>query len=170
MFPQSNNNAFFNNNMVNNKFQFNNINNNMPIMPQPMNNRNIMMNDNQLLSQNKDTLTQTLKRDLKLNKIIEIGSMIPLNNCEDIWDIYTDKEYNEITQVCVNAIREKVENISKYCAEKIKEKLKGQWFVLVSEDTDINFEFGFTKINFKNILSFQYNNKIFYISCLNRKK
>ena len=168
MFQQPNNNAFFmNNNMVNNKFQFNNINNNMPIMPQPMNNRNMMMNDNQLLSQNKDTLTQTLKRDLKLNKIIEIGSMIPLNNCRDI---YTDKEYDEITQVCVNAIREKVENISKYCTEKIKEKLKGQWFVLVSEDTDINFEFGFTQINFKNILSFQYNNKIFYISCLNRKK
>ena len=163
MFPQPNNNIviIMNNNMVNKNLPFNNINN-MPMIPQSINIRNNMMNNNQFQNQGGTT---TLRRDIKLNKIIEIGSMFPINNCREI---YTDKEYDEITQICVTALREKVENIAKFCSEKIKEKFKGQWFVLVQEAKDKNSEFSFTRINFKNILSFQYSDKIFYISCLNK--
>ena len=152
----NNNNAFFmnNNNVIINRSPF--INNNM------MNNN--MMNNNQFQIKNGTT---TFKRDLKLNKILEIGSMIPINNCNGL---YTDKEYDEITQTCVTAVRENVENISKFCTERIKEKLKGQWFVLIQDANNKNSEFSFTKINFKNILSFQYSDKIFYISRLNKSK
>ena len=152
----NNNNAFFinNNNVIINRSPF--INNNM------MNNN--MMNNNQFQIKNGTT---TFKRDLKLNKILEIGSMIPINNCSGL---YTDKEYDEITQTCVTAVRENVENISKFCTERIKEKLKGQWFVLIQDANNKNSEFSFTKINFKNILSFQYSDKIFYISRLNKSK
>ena len=152
MLLNQNNNAFFmnNNNVIINKSPFNNM----------MNNN--INNNNQFQIKNGTT---TFKRDLKLNKILEIGSMIPINNCRDI----TDKEYDEITQTCVTAVRENVENISKFCTEKIKQKLKGQWFVLI-QDVNDNSEFSFTKIQFKNILSFQYCDKIFYISRLNKSK
>ena len=153
MLLNQNNNAFFmnNNNVIINKSPFNNM----------MNNN--INNNNQFQIKNGTT---TFRRDLKLNKILEIGSMIPINNCSDI---YTDKEYDEITQTCVTAVRENVENISKFCTEKIKQKLKGQWFVLI-QDVNNNSEFSFTKIQFKNILSFQYCDKIFYISRLNKSK
>ena len=154
MLLNQNNNAFFmnNNNVIINKSPFNNM----------MNNN--INNNNQF--QIKNGTTTTFKRDLKLNKILEIGSMIPINKCRDI---YNDKEYDEITQTCVTAVRENVENISKFCTEKIKQKLKGQWFVLI-QDVNNNSEFSFTKIQFKNILSFQYYDKIFYISRLNKSK
>ena len=154
MLLNQNNNAFFmnNNNVIINKSPFNNM----------MNNN--INNNNQF--QIKNGTTTTFKRDLKLNKILEIGSMIPINKCKDI---YNDKEYDEITQTCVTAVRENVENISKFCTEKIKQKLKGQWFVLI-QDVNNNSEFSFTKIQFKNILSFQYCDKIFYISRLNKSK
>ena len=154
MLLNQNNNAFFmnNNNVIINKSPFNNM----------MNNN--INNNNQF--QIKNGTTTTFKRDLKLNKILEIGSMIPINKCKDI---YNDKEYDEITQTCVTAVRENVENISKFCTEKIKQKLKGQWFVLI-QDVNNNSEFSFTKIQFKNILSFQYYDKIFYISRLNKSK
>ena len=154
MLLHQNNNAFFmnNNNVIINKSPFNNM----------MNNN--INNNNQF--QIKNGTTTTFKRDLKLNKILEIGSMIPINKCRDI---YNDKEYDEITQTCVTAVRENVENISKFCTEKIKQKLKGQWFVLI-QDVNNNSEFSFTKIQFKNILSFQYYDKIFYISRLNKSK
>ncbi len=153
MLLNQNNNAFFmnNNNVIINKSPFNNM----------MNNN--INNNNQFQIKNGTT---TFKRDLKLNKILEIGSMIPINNCIGL---YTDKEYDEITQTCVTAVRENVENISKFCTEKIKQKLKGQWFVLI-QDVNNNSEFSFTKIQFKNILSFQYCDKIFYISRLNKSK
>ena len=154
MLLNQNNNAFFmnNNNVIINKSPFNNM----------MNNN--INNNNQF--QIKNGTTTTFKRDLKLNKILEIGSMIPINKCIDM---YTDEEYDEITQTCVTAVRENVENISKFCTEKIKQKLKGQWFVLI-QDVNNNSEFSFTKIQFKNILSFQYCDKIFYISRLNKSK
>ena len=154
MLLNQNNNAFFmnNNNVIINKSPFNNMMNN-----------NINNNNNQFQIKNGTT---TFKRDLKLNKILEIGSMIPINKCIDM---YTDEEYDEITQTCVTAVRENVENISKFCTEKIKQKLKGQWFVLI-QDVNNNSEFSCTKIQFKNILSFQYYDKIFYISRLNKSK
>ena len=162
MFRQPNSNVvFMNNNMHNNNRPFNNLNN-MPMIPQSINVRNNMVNNNPFQNQSGTT---TLKRDLKLNKIVAIGSMLPMNNCREI---YTDKEYDVITEICVTALKAEVENIAKFCSEKIKEKIKGQWFVLVQEVKDNNSEFSFTKINFKNILSFQYSDKIFYISCLNR--
>ena len=146
---QNNNNAIFmnNNKVIINKSPFSN-----------------MQNNNEFQIKNGTT---TFKRDLKLNKIMEIGSMTPINNCKDI---YTDKEYDEITQTCVTAVRENVKNIPKFCTERIKEKLEGQWFVLVQYADDKNLEFSFTKMQFKNILSFQYRDKIFYVSCLNKSK
>ena len=166
MFAQNNN--FMNmNNMNSNNFQF--INNFNPQMNQSpminnMNGGNMIMNNNQ---SNQNNQNNSNNKDLKLNKIIGIESMIPINNCKHK---YNNKEYDEITQACITAIKQKeeikIKNISEFCVEKIKEKLKGQWFVLVQDINEQNLEFGFSLIKNKDILSFRYSNNIFYVSRL----
>ena len=159
-----NNNFQFNNNM-----QFNQNNNfNFPMMNQQMINMNInnmMMNH---LHQNFPNMNNNMliepNKDIKLNKLLNIASVIPINKCSDK---YSDKEFDEIIQVCMVAIKDKVEDLPKFCVEKIKEKLKGQWFVLVSDINDKNFEFGFSlQINDKDIIIFRCGNKIFYVSSI----
>ena len=161
-FNQNNNNFQFNNNI-----QFNN-NFNFPMMNQQMINMNInnmMMNN---MHQNFPNMNNNMliepNKDIKLNKLLNIASVIPINKCSDK---YSDKEFDEIIQVCMVAIKDKVEDLPKFCVEKIKEKLKGQWFVLVSDINDKNFEFGFSlQINDKDIIIFRCGNKIFYVSSI----
>ena len=159
-----NNNFQFNNNM-----QFNQNNNfNFPMMNQQMINMNInnmMMNN---MHQNFPNMNNNMliepNKDIKLNKLLNIASVIPINKCSDK---YSDKEFDEIIQVCMVAIKDKVEDLPKFCVEKIKEKLKGQWFVLVSDINDKNFEFGFSlQINDKDIIIFRCGNKICYVSSI----
>ena len=161
-FNQNSNNLPFNNNI-----QFNN-NFNFPMMNQQMINMNInnmMMNN---MHQNFPNMNNNMliepNKDIKLNKLLNIASVIPINKCSDK---YSDKEFDEIIQVCMVAIKDKVEDLPKFCVEKIKEKLKGQWFVLVSDINDKNFEFGFSlQINVKDIIIFRCGNKIFYVSSI----
>ena len=161
-FNQNSNNLPFNNNI-----QFNN-NFNFPMMNQQMINMNInnmMMNN---MHQNFPNMDNNMliepNKDIKLNKLLNIASVIPINKCSDK---YSDKEFDEIIQVCMVAIKDKVEDLPKFCVEKIKEKLKGQWFVLVSDINDKNFEFGFSlQINVKDIIIFRCGNKIFYVSSI----
>ena len=166
MVPSNN----FNNNMGFNNMQFNQNNNfNFPMMQQPqmlnMNSNNMMMNN---MPQNFPNMNNNMlmepNKDIKLNKLLNIASVIPINKCSDK---YSDKEFDEIIQVCMVAIKDKVEDLPKFCVEKIKEKLKGQWFVLVSDINDKNFEFGFSlQINVKDIIIFRCGNKIFYVSSI----
>ena len=161
MFAQNNN--FMNmNNMNSNNFQLNNNFNPQMNQLQIFNN----MNNNNMNS-NQNNQNNSNNKDLKLNKIIGIESMIPINNCKHK---YNNKEYDEITQACITAIKQKeeikIKNISEFCVEKIKEKLKGQWFVLVQDINEQNLEFGFSLIKNKDILSFRYSNNIFYVSRL----
>ena len=169
MFMQ-NNNFMVMNDINRNNFGFNNFNfhMNQPQMFNFMNNdnnANMVMNNNQN-DQNKQNDNND-KKDMKLNKIIRIESMIPINNCKLK---YNNKEYDEITQACITAIKQKeeikIKDIAKFCVQKIKEKLKGQWFILVQDTNEQNIEFGFSLIKYKDILSFRYNNYIFYVSRL----
>ena len=169
MFMQNNN--FMNMNDMNiNNFQSNNFNlhMNQPQMFNFMSNDN---NANKVMNNTKnnqnDKKDDKDKKDMKLNKIIGIESMIPINNCKHK---YNNKEYDEITQACITAIKQKeeikIKNIAKFCIQKIKEKLKGQWFVFVQDQSEQNLEFGFSLIKNKDILSFRYNNNIFFVSRL----
>ena len=141
------NNPIINMNIMNN---INNFNNNIPIISKP---NESSMNNN----------------DKNLKKIIKIESVILINKSKDI----NDEQYDMITQICSNAINEEKDlkiDIAIYCAEKIRKKFNGQWFVLIQNKDDKNFEFGFSKIKFKNILIFQNKEKIIYITPLNIKK
>ncbi len=155
-------------NLKNNMNNANNMNmiNNMNMMN--MNNNNINMNNINLIqmmfqmNQMKNAMNPINKNcNKKLNQIIGIESVRPFKISEGI---INDCEYDIITQICVEAIKENKDNIALYCTEKIKSKLKGQWFVLIHDLNDGNYEFNFSKIKFDNILKFQYKNKIVYVT------
>ena len=155
------NNLQFNNMPFNNNFgapiqnQIFNMNNNMIMNNMPQNFQNMNNNNGMLMQPNKD---------IKLNKILNISSIIPINKCKDK---YTEKQFDEITKICMVALKDNVDDLPKFCVEKIKEKLKGQWFVLVRNIKDNNFEFGFSlQIKYKDIIIFRCCDIIFYVSSL----
>ena len=162
-----NNPMILNNNlmMMNNPMMMNNINPMMNnINPMMMNHNPMMMNNNmppQFNNINVNMLRQK-KEDENLNKIQEIASLQFINKCNDK---YTEDQLDKIIQICLTAVRDKINDLPKFCAEKIKEKLKGQWLVLIQDKNNKNFEFGFSShINYKDMIIFQYDNKIFYLS------
>ena len=167
MFPHNNNNNFMNNNnMINNNnfqpFQSQNL----PNIQQPMPSINNNMLNNDFSNINNPNSNQNKIKDpkhLKLNKIVQIESALPIYNFK-----YNDKEFDVITQICITAVRDNLDDIANFCSEKIKEKLKGQWFVLVRDKNIENFEYCFSHIKNKDILIFQFREKIFYVSSLNK--
>ena len=167
MFPHNNNNNFMNNNnMINNNnfqpFQSQNL----PNIQQPMSSINNNMLNNDFSNINNPNSNQNKIKDpkhLKLNKIVQIESALPIYNYK-----YNDKEFDVITQICITAVRDNLDDIANFCSEKIKEKLKGQWFVLVRDKNIENFEYCFSHIKNKDILIFQFREKIFYVSSLNK--
>ena len=165
MFMQ-NNNFMVMNDMNRNNFPFHNFNPNMN-QPPMFNNMDNGNNDDVNMFMNNNQNNKKDNKDVKLNKIIGIESMIPINKCKHK---YKNNEYDEITQACITGIKQKeeikIKEIAKFCVQKIKEKLKGQWFVFVQDTNEQNVEFGFSLIKYKDILSFRYNNYIFYVSRL----
>ena len=161
-----NNPIILNNNlmMMNNPMMMNNINpmvmNN--INPMMMNHNPMMMNNNmppQFNNINVNMLRQK-KEDENLNKIQEIASLQFINKCNDK---YTEDQLDKIIQICLTAVRDKINDLPKFCAEKIKEKLKGQWLVLIQDINNNNFEFSFSsQIKYKDMIIFKYIDKIFY--------
>ena len=157
-----NNPMILNNNlmMMNNPIMMNNIN------PMMMNHNPMMMNNNmpsQFNNINVNMLRQK-KEDENLNKIQEIASLQFINKCNDK---YTEDQLDKIIQICLTAVRDKINDLPKFCAEKIKEKLKGQWLVLIQDINNNNFEFSFSsQIKYKDMIIFKYIDKIFYISSL----
>ena len=181
-----NNPMILNNNlmMMNNPIMMNNINpmmmNNInPMMmnninPMMMNNINpMMMNHNPMMMNNNIpsqfnninvNMIQQKNEDKNLNKIQEIVSLQFINKCNDK---YTEDQLDKIIQICLTAVRDKINDLPKFCAEKIKEKLKGQWLVLIQDINNNNFEFSFSsQIKYKDMIIFKYIDKIFYISSL----
>ena len=153
-----NNGNMMNMNMNNMNFMnnMNNMNNmNMQMMMMMMNNKQLMFNNqNQMIQYQKNN-------NKKLNQIVGIESVIPIQTTSK--DIIDDKQYDIITQICVEAIKDKKKDIASYCTEKIMNKLKGQWFVLIHNSNEDNFEFRFSKFQYKKLLIFQYGEKIVYV-------
>jgi hypothetical protein len=176
-----NNNLFMNNNMNNNIFMNNNMNNNMI--------NNMFMNNNMLNNMNNNNISNKNcningsiknddmaicaaqmdksknKKEKKLNQIIKIESVIPIQTPK-----MDNNEYDVITQICVDAVKQKVEDMAIYCTEKINKKLEKQCFVLIQKKNDQNFDFSFSNVKFEDFLIFNYSDTIFYVKLLKIKK
>ena len=151
---------------INNLIEMNSKNN--PMIEMNMMDINNNFNNNiEIIS--KIIQSNNNNSDKKLNQNIKNELIILINASKNI----NDEQYDVITQICSNVINEEdiIKNdIANYCSEKIKKKLKGEWFVLIQNINDNNFDFGFSKIKFKNFLIFQYREKIIYITPLNKTK
>ena len=163
---------------------FNGINMNMPnqiwnLMNSNFGNLKLMQMNNQLIQMNQifnnmninniTYNTNTNLNDEKLNQIVGLESVILINLCKDK---YSDEKYQEISHICVNTIKDDNidrNNIAIYCAEKLKMKFKGQWFVLIQNEKDQNFDFRFSNINLGYMIIFKYKENYIYVSQLIKK-
>ncbi len=163
---------------------FNGINMNMPnqiwnLMNSNFGNLKLMQMNNQLIQMNQifnnmninniTYNTNTNLNDEKLNQIVGLESVILINLCKDK---YSDEKYQEISHICVNTIKDDNidrNNIAIYCAEKLKMKFKGQWFVLIQNEKDQNFDFRFSNINLGDMIIFKYKENYIYVSQLIKK-
>ena len=60
----------------------------------------------------------------------------------------TDDEYNTIVDICSNLIKNNVNNelITLKCVNEIRNKIGGEWFAFISEETDENYDFYFSDV------------------------
>lgn len=88
--------------------------------------------------------------------------------------LYNDQITTFIIKICKkaieNCIKSKDENIKKiqanYIMKYLKELIKGEWFVLICEMSQDNFDFKFTHINEEDIIVFRYKNYEIYMCLL----
>ena len=166
---------------MNNNMNGINMNMNMPNQINMMNfmNNNFMyphlMQINQMnqmmlkMKNNQNFEINSQSSNEKLTQIVGLETVVAINPCKHK---YTDEIYQKITEICINAIKDKNidrKDIAIYCAEKIKEKLKGQWFVLIQNEKDQNFDFRFSLINFYDMIIFKYRENYIYVSQLFKK-
>ena len=160
------NNNMNNNNNINNNNNMNmNMNNNMNIFNNMnmINNMNMNNNMNHNNNNNMNMFLQKNTHEKQLNQIVGIESIVPIQTT----NISTDN-YNIITQICFDAVKENVKDMSLHCCDQIKKKLNKQSFVLIQNINDDNFDFKFTKFDYKDILIFRHIDKIFYVKLFNK--
>ena len=132
-----------------------------------MENRKLKNNNTTNTTKNKNITgmnNHEIQKSNELDQIISIESVIPLKIVSK--NIINDEQYDVITQICVDAIKEKKEDLALYCTEKIQEKIKGQWFVFINDINADNYEFKFSNIKWVNTLVFRYKKKIIYVNRL----
>ena len=158
-------------NMINQINMWNLLNNNF-MNPKLFQMNNQIMQMNQMMSKinaNKNFHINTNFSDEKLNQIVGLETVLLIN----LGKYKNNVEiYQEITKICINTIKD--DNIDRkdiaiYCAENLKMNLKGQWFVLIQNIKDQNFDFRFSTINFGDMTIFKYKDYYIYVSQLINK-
>ena len=73
------------------------------------------------------------------------------------------KEFQSITQCCIQAYQLKQNPISTVSANLIKQQLKGEWFVYVCELGKKDYDFALTTLKGGDFMSFSIDNKLFQV-------
>lgn len=84
-------------------------------------------------------------------KQIAVGSGIDMN------------EFNKIVQGATSAYMQKILPLSISTANMIKQMLKGEWFVFVSQVTDNDFNFALTSVAGGDFMSFSLDTTLFQV-------
>ena len=143
--PQINNSQDKNNQNIQNMPQMNNQMNNQMNFPNLQNQVNNQFN-NQMNIQNEPIPDNSPDQDitiLKNGKIKEDQIYIVAKICKSVIES-NNNNYQIITQ-------------------KLKQAFNTEWFVIISESNDNNFEFKFSEINDEDVMVFQYKQFIVYI-------
>ena len=74
-----------------------------------------------------------------------------------------DKEFNDITSSCIEVQDKKIIPISNMCIKKIKEKLRGEWYVFVVPEKETNYDFYLSFVDGGKYLTFKYDLNEFHV-------
>ncbi len=74
-----------------------------------------------------------------------------------------DKEFNDITSSCIEVQDKKVIPMSNMCIKKIKEKLRGEWYVFVVPEKETNYDFYLSFVDGGKYLTFKYDLNEFHV-------
>ena len=74
-----------------------------------------------------------------------------------------DKEFNDITSSCIEVQDKKIIPMSNMCIKKIKEKLRGEWYVFVVPEKETNYDFYLSFVDGGKYLTFKYDLNEFHV-------
>ena len=75
-----------------------------------------------------------------------------------------DNEYQIITKSCIEVKdNNNIYPLSQHCADKIRNQLNGQWFVLVYTEEDTNYDYFSSMLKDERYVIFKYKNNLFHI-------
>ena len=74
-----------------------------------------------------------------------------------------DFEYDGIINSCLNVIKNSKAPYSIYCTNEIKNKLRGEWLVFVTDETEDNYDFYISNSNDGRFVIFECDDKLFQV-------
>ncbi len=78
-----------------------------------------------------------------------------------------DMDYREITNSCVEVQDSRAFPMSQRCIDKIKQKIRGEWYVFVCPESDTNYDFYLSFVDKGKYLTFKYNGNEFHVCGIN---
>ena len=78
-----------------------------------------------------------------------------------------DVDYREITNACVEVQDSRVIPMSQKCIDKIKQKIRGEWYVFVCPESEKNYDFYLSFVDKGKYLTFKYNGNEFHVCGIN---
>ena len=74
-----------------------------------------------------------------------------------------EKEFQDITNACIEVQDKQVMPMSNMCIKKIKEKVRGEWYVFVCPEKETNFDFYLSFVDGGKYLTFKYGLNEFHV-------
>ena len=79
----------------------------------------------------------------------------------------TKEECDFITNIGINSVKRELVPMSSFCMNEIKNKLKGEWFIFVVDDMEINYDFYLSFINDGRFIVFNVGEFQFQVAQIN---
>ena len=74
-----------------------------------------------------------------------------------------DNECQTIITSCIEVYSQNLAPLSNRCIQKIKEKIKGEWFIFVCPDSETNYDFYLSFVDGGKYLTFKYGTNEFHV-------
>ena len=74
-----------------------------------------------------------------------------------------DKEFQDITSSCIEVQDKRIMPMSGMCVKKIKEKIRGEWYVFVCPESEKNYDFYLSFVDGGKYLTFKYGANEFHV-------